>query len=291
MFTAGFKFFFKLFVVLITAAIVYGYTSGGNHVGPLSVGWKGGVGDHTGYGILLALATVSLVISLALIAFRDADAEAQAELLNVDRIPIPPQRAVKASWWPTVSAFGIGTTVIGLVLHPAIFVLGLATVGLVVVEWTMDAWADRVTGDTKANRMLRNRIMAPIEIPVLGALAVGIVVLAASRILLTVSALGAVLATSVIAVIILAYASVYVAWPELARKFIPELAILACFVLLVGGVLAAIKGEREFHHPESSSDSTLYETDTDDASETHNPIDGNIDENHSGISDTSSVES
>ena len=58
---------------------------------------------------------------------------------------------------------------IGLVTHAAIFVIGLILAGVVIFEWMISAWADRATGDAAANRALRNRIMYPVEIPVLGA--------------------------------------------------------------------------------------------------------------------------
>ena len=43
MFTTGFKFFFGIGLALATGAVFYGYTTGGNHLGPLSMGWKGSV--------------------------------------------------------------------------------------------------------------------------------------------------------------------------------------------------------------------------------------------------------
>ena len=57
MFTSGFKFFFGIGTALVTAGVLYGYTTGGNHVGPVSLGWKGGVGEHIGYGVLVAVAS------------------------------------------------------------------------------------------------------------------------------------------------------------------------------------------------------------------------------------------
>ena len=249
MLTTGFKFFFGLFAALAAAAVVYGYTSGGNHVGPISMGWKGGVGDHIGYGVLATLSAVSLFASLVLVAFRDADADAQADLLGVDEAP--PLAPVKAGWWPTVGAFGVGAAVIGLVLHPAVFALGLAVVALAAVEWTIDAWADRATGDRAANRVLRARIMMPVEIPVAGALIIGVTVLASSRVLLTVSAKGAVVVTGVIATAILVAAAVYVARPGLGRRLVSAFAVIASLALLVGGVMAAIQGERDFEEHES----------------------------------------
>lgn len=244
MFTAGFKLFFGLFAALAAAALVYGYASGGNHVGPLSLGWKGGVGDHIGYGVLLILAVAALAIGLVLVSFRDADAAAQADLQGVDELPAT--QSVTAGWWPTVAAFGAGAAVVGLVLHPAVFGLGLAVTALALVEWTMDAWADRATGDRAANRALRNRVMLPIEIPVIGALAIGVTVLAASRILLTVSALGAVWVAGVISTLILVGAAVYAARPGMGRRLVAGLGVVAALALLVGGVLAAVRGEREF---------------------------------------------
>ena len=248
MFTTGFKFFFGLFAAFTAAALLYGYTSGGNHVGPLSLGWKGSVGDHIGYGVLVALAVTSLTISLVLVSFRDADAAAQARLQNLQEVLT--DQPVAAGFWPVVASFGVGAAVVGLVLHPMVFVLGLALLTLALVEWTMDAWADRATGDAAANRELRNRIMAPIEIPVVGALAIGVVVLAASRILLSVSQFAAVAVAAVVAALILAGAVVYANRPGLGRRLVRGFGAVAALVLLVGGVLAAIVGERDFGHHE-----------------------------------------
>ncbi len=248
MLTTGFKFFFGLFVALLGAALVYGYASGGNHTGPISLGWKGGVGDHIGYGVLVTMAFTALGASLVLVAFRDADAAAQADLQGVDDVPSEPQAG--SSWWPTVAALGAGTVVIGLVLHAVVFGIGLVIIALALVEWTMDAWADRATGDPAANKALRNRIMAPIEIPIVGALAIGVVVLASSRILLTVSALGAVIVAGVVASLILLGAILYASRPGAARRLTGVLGVVGVLVLLVVGILSAIRGERDFHHHE-----------------------------------------
>ncbi len=246
MFTTGFKFFFGLFAAFAVAAVVYGYATGGDVVGPVSLGWKGGVGDHIGYGVMLALATASLAVSLVLVAFRDADAEAQAHLIGADEAPA--DRPVTPGVWPPAAAFGAGTAVLGLVLHPLVFILGLGLMALSLVEWTMDAWAERATGDRAANQELRSRIMTPIEIPVIGALSIGVVVLAASRIMLSVSKLGAVVVAGVVAALILAGAVVYANRPGLGRRMVRALGVLGALALMLGGVLSAVVGERDFEH-------------------------------------------
>ena len=53
--------------------------------------------------------------------------------------------------------------VLGLVLGSAVFVLGLVICSLVAIEWTMDAWADRATGDAEAKACA---IAWHLEIPV-----------------------------------------------------------------------------------------------------------------------------
>lgn len=259
MFTTGFKYYFGLSLVLALTAVVYGYTSGGGGVGPISLGWKGGIGDHVGYTVFVGLAAVTGLAGLVLVAFRDADAAAQAELLGVDRVATSPP--VTGTFWPVVGAFGGATIVVGLILHPAVFVLGLVLLALTAIEWTMDAWADRATGDPEANRELRNRLMAPVEIPAVGALLIGVGVLAVSRILLAVSDDGAVIVAGVAAVVILCGAALYAAKPGIGRSLIAGLALLAAVALLAAGIIAAVTGERDFEH---HGDDTNGHTETED---------------------------
>ncbi len=253
MFTTGFKYFFGISLTLALTAIVYGYVSGGDNVGPLSLGWKGGIGDHTGYVILIGLATVTGLTGLVMVAFRDADPAAQAHLLGIDSVATGPR--VTGSFWPVVGAFGLATVVVGLVLHAAVFGLGLVILALVAVEWTMDAWADRATGDHDVNRALRNRIMAPVEIPAAGVLGIAVGVLAISRVLLAVSANGAVIVAGVVAVVVLAGGAVYAAKPGIGRNLVLGLAVVGAVAMLAAGAIAAVAGERDFeHHDENSED-------------------------------------
>jgi len=252
MFTTGFKFYFGLGVALVTAGVLYGYTSGGNHVGPISLGWKGAVGEHIGYGILVGVGATAIGIALTLILFRDADPADQTDYLGVD--DITPAAPVTGSFWPVVGAFGVGTMAVGLVLNTAVFITGLVIVGAVAIEWMMDAWADRATGDPEANRALRNRIMAPIEIPAAGAAAVALAVLAVSRILLNTTKLGAVVFAAVISVIFLGLGVLAASGRKLNRNVITGLALVVGVAILGGGVWAAVDGEREFEEHETHSE-------------------------------------
>ena len=73
MIPTGFKLYVGIAVAALTAAVVGGYTSGGDGIGPLSAGYKGGVGDHVSYAILLGVAFVAIIVGALLTIFHDAD--------------------------------------------------------------------------------------------------------------------------------------------------------------------------------------------------------------------------
>ena len=102
MITTGAKFYFGLGFLLLVAAVLYGWTSGGvdwglfpGHMGDLyfqllgalTMGYKGGVGDHVGYGILLGGSAVSTTMGAFMIAFRDSEAKAVAEVAGLPDAP------------------------------------------------------------------------------------------------------------------------------------------------------------------------------------------------------------
>lgn len=245
MFTTGFKFYFGLAAALVLSAVIYGYATGGEHVGPITWGWKGGVGEHIGYTMLMASGVVASAISFVIVAFRDADPSAQAHYLGVDEIV--PTATVTGSYWPVVGAFGAGVGLLGLALTPVLFVGGIVICSLAAIEWMMDAWADRATGDAEANAALRDRVMAPFEIPVAGTLAVGVIVLAGSRIFLNASKNGAVFWAGLIAILIFGIGVLYAAKPKMNRNIIAGLVLTCGLAVIAGGVVAGVDGEREFH--------------------------------------------
>ena len=247
MLTTGFKLWFGFFVAVVLAAVFAGYTSGATETGPISLGWKGGVGNHVSYTILVFAAGVLALFGLVALAFRDADAEAQAEVLGLDEAP-EAQAAVGNSLWPIFGALGIGSTGVGLVVHPAIFVTGLCIVAAGAVEWTMTNWSEKVSGDPVANAEARENLMRPIEIPVLGTIGVGVLVLAVSRILLAAAGTGAVWVATAVGIVIFGLAVLVSKRPDLPRAAVRGILFVGCVAVLVLGIVTAVSGEREFHH-------------------------------------------
>lgn len=253
MITTASKFFYAVAGLLLLTGVVYGYTTGGGEVGPLSLGYKGAVGDLLGYSILMGSAAVSAFIGFAVTAFRDGDPEAGADLLGLDQAPTPV--APGNSYWPLVGAFGVGLVVVGAALNNVFFVAGLIVLGAVAVEWTMQAWSERATGDPAVNREIRNRFMLPIEVPIAGALAVAIVIVGFSRLFLTVSKENAVWSALAVAALVFVVGTVLSTKEQLRTDLVAGLLVLGAVATIGIGIASAVQGEREFeHHGEEHSE-------------------------------------
>ncbi len=267
MLTTGSKFCFGSAALLVVLAVMYGWTSGGvdwglfpSHLGDLyfqmlgavTLGWRGAVGDQLGYTVLLSGAVGMTGIGSVLVALRDADAEALAEVAGTARPPAY-RLPFSPNFWAPVSAFALGAMILGLVVGKALFLLGVALLIVAAFEWAMQAWADRATGDPAVNAKLRNRIMNPLEIPLLGIIGIGFVAIAFSRILLATSKLGAVWITIAAAAIIFLLFVLVAAVPKATRGVLSAAVVVAAVAVLAAGISAAAVGERNFEHHETEA--------------------------------------
>jgi hypothetical protein len=258
MIKTGSKFLFALAAFGFVAAFIYAAATGGHElgmdalVGPLTFGYKGYVGEHVGYSVLMGLSATSLFLGVFLSALRDADPEAVAEVAGLDTVPavdVP----TTVNYWPVVGGFSVAAVVVGLAIGPIMFVIGLIGLTITTVEWAARAWSDRATGDPVVNKAIRDRFMQPVEIPALAVLAIGGIVLAISRILLALPKTGSYLVFALVPVIAFVIGGVVAKKPKLSESFIAALLVLGGLAILAGGVAAAIHGEREHEseHKES----------------------------------------
>ena len=111
MLSTGFKFWFGLCLLMVVSAVFAGYTTGGTETGPISLGWKGGVGNHVVYTLLMIGAGSMAVMGIVSQAFRDSDLEAASELLGIEDLP-QAQNEVGNSWWPVFAALGLSLSLI-----------------------------------------------------------------------------------------------------------------------------------------------------------------------------------
>jgi hypothetical protein len=241
----GTKWFAGLGAVLLVLAAVYGWATGGHGLGPLTVGFHGGVGDHFGYGLLVTAALLSFLQAGVLTAVRDADPQAEAEVAGLSEVP--PARPAAPSYWPAVAAFGGALLLIGLVSEPLVFILGGIVLGIVLIEWTVQTWADHATGDPATNRRIRNRLMHPIEFPVAAVLVLAVVVISFSRVFLAVSKLDAVWLAAGVSMAALIAGALIAIRPRLSSNAVVGVLLVAAIAIIGLGVAGAVAGEREIH--------------------------------------------
>ena len=102
MITTGSKWFYGFGFLSLVLAAAYGWTTAAT-VGPVSVGYKGAVGDHFGYGVLLSAGIVSLVFGfVATVARRRCRSRRPGGRHRHVLVVLP----VRPSYWPPVAAFG-----------------------------------------------------------------------------------------------------------------------------------------------------------------------------------------
>jgi hypothetical protein len=130
----------------------------------------------------------------------------------------------------------------------------LIVLGVVLVEWAVQTWADRATGDPDTNRRIRNRLMNPIEYPAAGVLALAVLAVAFSRVFLALSSEAAVWIALAAAVAIIGGGFVIASRPRISPNVVVGLLVVGALVVIGIGVAAGVAGTREFHEHEEEGD-------------------------------------
>lgn len=234
MFTSGSKLTFAMAGLAAVAAVVYGMTSG----------------DFNGTIVWATFATVAAFVGGTLVVVRDADipipATEPGAAPGLDASTVPPAARVSASLWPLAAGISVAVVVLGLVTDSRVFLLGAILALATTIEWMVQAWSDRASADASFNDEVRDRTLAPVEFPVLGAAALAVVVLGFSRVMLALSSVGSLVAFVAIAVGILLVATFLAVRPALSKNVVAGLLALGGIGIVAGGVAGAASGSREF---------------------------------------------
>lgn len=232
MVNTGSRFWFGVTALGFIGAVVYFLASGGEKYGTLVLGFTAAA------AAMLGVASIALRDGNVALAGADAPGQERAAP-TVPRFPAA---------WPAVAALGAGVTVVGLAAGGALLYVGLAILGITLAEWMVQSWAERSTTDADVNRRLRNRVMFPVEIPVLALVGIAVAVLAFSRVLLAVSKTGSTVIAILVASAIFGVGIFLNARPRVSSSLLTAVVVLGAVALLAGGVVSAVVGEREFEH-------------------------------------------
>lgn len=250
MLKTGSKFFYSTAAIAFIAAVVHAGATGDHAVGmdtllgPLTLGYKGYVGEHIGFTLLMSLTIAALGLGGVMSGLSDADAEAAAQVAGLDTVP-EVEVPAGVNYWPVIGAFGVALAALGLAVDSAYFLVGAVVVAVTAFEWASHAWAARATGDPEVNRSIRRRVFGPLEIPIGSFLVVVVLALAVSRILLAIPKVGGYVVFGLVPVLVLLGGLFLINRPTLPQSAVVGMVALGALALIGGGVAAAIAGERE----------------------------------------------
>lgn len=259
MFTTAFRFFAGLAVFSLIAAFVVGFTSENQSlmdriIGPLSLGWKGSVGNHFAYTFFVGLFVAAATLAGLLIAFRDADPEAEAQVVHTESVPLT--RAPSGiNYLPALGALSFVLLLIGAATESTGLMYAAVAVLLVVAfTWTLRTWAERATGDDHTNAELYHRFIDPFRVPVVSLLVIAIVAVGFSRVLLAVSKVASVWVFGLVSLVFFLVAILLALKPSVARWLTTAVVVIGVIAIIAAGIAGAVIGEREIkHHGEDHS--------------------------------------
>jgi hypothetical protein len=236
MFTTGSKLFIGATTLALLSTIAWGVLKGGD------VGWTGTIG------------LISLTIALAFLTginFFVRDCNVGAMDPSAATASAAAQRRPGASIWPFVAAIGLGLLVVGVVTEPVVFQAGLVVLLAVLVEWMVQAWSERASGDPDYNAKVRKRVLNPLEFPVLGAAIVAVIIYSFSRIMLFLSKANGPIVFGVIASLVLFAGFLFSIRTNVKRSLIIGVCTIAGLGLISTGAVMAIDGERDIETHET----------------------------------------
>lgn len=223
----------KYFLGISTAAAV------GLTLYAIATGW-GAMGT---VGLLTALVALGFLVWVAS-SIRDGDVPADADAATIATSGAA-QRAPGASPWPAVVGVGLAVVAVGMVTLPAIFILGIVVLLAGLAEWLVQAWAEGASSDPAYNERVRGRMAYPLELPIAGALLLGVVVYGFSRLVLAVSKETGPLLFGVAGALVLLFGFLIARRPNLSKGVVGGMCAIALIGLAAGGVATALSGERQ----------------------------------------------
>ncbi len=232
MFSTGSKLFLGATTISLIATLAFGiFTSGDTY-------WTSMIG--------LASVTTALVF-LTAINFFVRDSNVGSMQPDATTSSAAAQETPGNSMWPAVSALGVSLVVVGLITEPIVFKAGVVALLAALLEWMVQAWSERASGDRVYNAGVRKRVLHPLEFPVLAAAGLAVIVYSFSRIMLFASKQAGPAIFGVMAALVLVGGFLFATQATLTKSLTTGVCTIAALGLVSTGAVMAIDGERESH--------------------------------------------
>jgi small neutral amino acid transporter SnatA (MarC family) len=151
--------------------------------------------------------------------------------------------------------FGVALILTGLAISSQnLAIAGGIVLGTAAFLWTTRAWAERATGDDRANVEAYQHIVEPIRLPVLSILLIGALAISLSRVLLALpNTKSSAAVFGVVGLLFLVGVVAVAARPRLSRSAAVLIVFILGVAIIAAGVVAAARGARDIHHHEEPS--------------------------------------
>jgi hypothetical protein len=149
------------------------------------------------------------------------------------------------SMWPLVGAAGFALVLVGTITTPVVFIFGIVAILATLVEWTVQAWSERSSGDVAYNAQIRERILNPLEYPILAAVGIAVVIFSFSRVMLAFSKNAGAIIFIVAAAAVSIVGMLISLRPSLKKSIIGTIAVIAAVGLVGAGIASMGVGMRE----------------------------------------------
>lgn len=215
----------------------------------MALGYHVAVDERAGVTLLLAVATAALVGAVATAGGAVPDHAPTVP----DDAPPPERRATttgsppRGSGWPAVAAVAVGLLAAGAATGAGLVVAGLLAVLVATAGWFGRVWSEDPSWTRPVRERVTMRLLVPVGLPLATFLLALTIAVSVSRILLAVSASGAVVVALVVSVVVLSACAWVAARPRLQPSAVLALAAAAAVSMAGAGVTGAMAGEREFH--------------------------------------------
>jgi hypothetical protein len=240
MFTTGSKLFLGATVMSTVAAVVYGASKGG------ATGWQGVV------GLLSAAVVFAFLFGVNYFA-KDGNVSAMSDNATTESPAAQPP--VERSMWPALAALAIGALAVGAQSKPIVFKAGVVLLLAAAVEWMVQGWSERASGDRAYNAGLRKRMLNPLEFPLLAAAGLAAVIYSFSRIMLWIDKSGGPVVFIIAGALVLFGGFVFASRPTLKKGIVAGICTIGALGLVSTGAVMAVDGQRTIEtHPTTRTD-------------------------------------
>lgn len=228
MLTTGSKLFLGLTAASVVAFVVYGITQDFGALGSIGL-------------FFVALALCGLGVLTLYIRDADVSAMDEAAVRTSAAAALPP----RSSMWPLAGAIGAVLLLIGVLTDARWFIAGVAVIIVALAEWTVQAWSERASGDAGYNESVRERMLHPLELPIVGAIGLVILIFGFSRLMLALPRDAGPPLFIIAAGIILIFGVIFASKRHLRRGVVAGITVVGALAILAGGIAGAVVGERD----------------------------------------------